>query len=162
MILETVLTVLSGAGEIANSPFIVPVAGCLMIVGIVGFTSWSGARSRECESHERLAAIAKGIAPPPTKEEIALTHARPTPSALRRRANVRLSGIVLVGTAFGLMLFFALLAWVLRERDVLCGVAVGLIPLGIGIAFLIDAGIQARELAASASSPEGSTSLSSF
>jgi len=35
---------------------------------------------------------------------------------------------------------------VLHVREVLCGAAVGLIPLGIGVGFLIDAKIQSREL----------------
>ena len=56
----------SGVGETFNSPFIVPVAGCLMVLGIVAVGSWSNARKRELESQERLAAIAKGLVPPPT------------------------------------------------------------------------------------------------
>jgi len=38
------------------------------------------------------------------------------------------------------------LANILRERDVLCGAAVGFIPLGIGIALLIDSRLQTNEL----------------
>ena len=142
MILET----LSSLGEAANSPFIVPVAGCIMILGIIAVTSWSSSRNRELESQERLAAIAKGLVPPPTKEELALTQSRPTSNAFRRRGNIRLSGIVLLGAAVGIVLFFVALAAVLQERDVLCGAACGLIPLGIGVGFLIDARIQSREI----------------
>jgi len=134
------------AGEIANSPFIVPVAGCLMILGIVAVNSWSGARSRELESQERLAAIAKGLVPPPTKEELALTRGPRASNAFRRRANIRLAGIILVASAFALALFFIILWAVERERDILSGVACALIPLGIGAGFLIDARIQSREL----------------
>src|ERR1700679_3053562 len=68
----------SALGDAANSPFLVPVAGCLMVLGIVAVTSWSSSRTRELESQERLAAIAKGLVPPPTKEELALTQTRPT------------------------------------------------------------------------------------
>ena len=137
---------MSNLGEAANSPFIVPVAGCLMILGIVAVTSWSSARNREMESQERLAAIAKGLVPPPTKEELALSQTRPTSSNVRRRGNIRLWGIILLGSAVGMILFFVALASILQVREVLSGAAVGLIPLGIGVGLLIDAHIQSREI----------------
>jgi hypothetical protein len=135
------------AGEIANSPFIVPVAGCIMILGIVAVTSWSGARSREMESQERLAAIAKGLVPPPTAAELALTRGpRASTSAVRRRANIRLAGIILIASAVGIAFFFTILWAVIGVREILSGVACSLIPLGIGAGFLIDARIQSREI----------------
>lgn len=133
-------------GDWAQSPFIVPVAGCIMILGIVLGGIYSGIRTQEMRSRERLEAIARGITPPPTVEELAIMHGKPTSSQTRRRANIRLSGIVLLASAAGLVLFFVALAWVLRERDVLCGAAVGLIPAAIGAGFLIDTRIQTREL----------------
>jgi hypothetical protein len=132
--------------DIVGSPFIVPVAGCIMILGIVVAGIWSGIRNREIQSTERLAAIAKGVPVPPTPEELAIMHGKPSADTTRRRGNVRRAGIVLLGSAVGLVAFFIMLAAVLRERDVLCGAAVGLIPLGIGIALLIDARIQTREM----------------
>ena len=142
MILET----MSNLGEAANSPFIVPVAGCLMILGIVAVTSWSSARNREMESQERLAAIAKGLVPPPTKEELALSQTRPTSSNVRRRGNIRLAGIILVASAVAVALFFTILWAVIGVREILSGVACALIPLGIGAGLLIDARIQTREI----------------
>src|SRR5580658_5019309 len=121
------------------SPFIVPVAGCLMILGIVIAGIWSGVRQREIQSRERLEAIARGVPIPPTPEELAITHGRPTADLRRRRANIRLAGV-------GLILFFVGLAAVLQERDVLCGAAVGLIPMAIGGGFLIDTKIQTHEM----------------
>jgi hypothetical protein len=73
-------------------------------------------------------------------------HGRPTADLRRRRANIRLAGVVLLASAVGLMLFFIGLAAVLQERNVLCGAAVGLIPLAIGAGFLIDTKIQTREM----------------
>ena len=141
-----VLAMMSGAGDVAASPMIVPVAACAMVLGIVVVSIWAGVRSQEMRSQERLAAIARGVPVPPTAEELAIMHGKPTADGRRRRANVRLGGIVLLGTAAGLILFFLALAAVLRERDVLCGAAVGLIPLGVGVGLLIDAGMQKREL----------------
>ncbi|MES2389994.1 MAG: hypothetical protein V4555_00025, partial [Acidobacteriota bacterium] len=60
-----------------QSPFIVPVAGCVMILGIVVAGIWSSIRQREMQSQERLAAIAKGMPLPPTTEELAIIHGRP-------------------------------------------------------------------------------------
>jgi hypothetical protein len=128
------------------SPFVVPVAGCAMVLGIVIAGIWSGVRQREIQSRERLEAIARGVPIPPTPEELAITHGRPTANLTRRRANIRLSGVVLIASAVGIVLFFLALAAVLQERDVLCGAAVGLVPLAIGIGFLIDTRIQTHEM----------------
>jgi|GEM_PF-417314 len=143
---STALTALAFSSEAFNSPFIVPVAGCIMILGIVVSGIWSGIRNREIQSTERLAAIAKGVPVPPTTEELAIIHGKPSVDDKRRRGNIRRWGIVLLGAAVGLVAFFIALATVLHERDVLCGAAAGLIPLGIGIALLIDARIQTREM----------------
>src|SRR4051794_23358712 len=140
------LAALALFSEPFNSPFIVPVAGCIMILGIVISGIWSGIRNREIQSTERLAAIAKGVPVPPTTEELAIIHGKPSVDDKRRRGNIRRWGIVLLGAAVGLVAFFVALAAVLHERDVLCGAAAGLIPLGIGIALLIDARIQTREM----------------
>ena len=142
----TALAMSLSTGDFAFSPFIVPVAGCAMIGCIVFAAIWSGVRQREIQSRERLEAIARGVPIPPTPEELAITHGRPTADLRRRRANIRLTGVVLLASAVGLILFFVGLAAVLQERDVLCGAAVGLIPLAIGAGFLIDTKIQTREM----------------
>jgi len=132
--------------DTAFSPFIVPVAGCAMILGISVAGVWSSVRAREMQSQERLAAIARGVPLPPTTEELAIIHGKPSVDATRRRGNTRRAGIILLGSAVGLILFFIALSTVLHVREVLCGAAVGLIPLGIGAGFLVDAHIQSREL----------------
>jgi hypothetical protein len=136
----------SGVAGVAESPFIVPVAGCIMVLGIVVASIWSGIRSREMQSQERLAAIARGVPLPPSVEELAIMHGKPTTDLTRRRANIRLAGLILVSAAFGLMLFFVALSLILGQRDVLCGAAVGLIPLGIGVGMLYDTKVQTREI----------------
>ena len=142
-----VVALLSGAGDVAASPFIVPVAACLMVLGIVIASVWAANRSREMKSQERLAAIARGITLPPSADELAIMHGKPSVDRTRRHANVRLWGIVLLGAATGMIFFFVALASIVRTREVLSGAAVALIPLGIGIGLLIDAHIQSREMA---------------
>jgi hypothetical protein len=146
MILETLSCILSGAADIAESPFIVPVAGCFMIAVIVIASTAAATRKREIESQERLAAIAKGIMPPPTHAELEMTRVQPASSATRRYTNIRLTGIIMVGGALGVILFFCVLSSILGQREVLAGAACGLVPLGLGIGFLIDANLQKRAL----------------
>lgn len=142
------------AANIFDTPFIVPVAGTLMILGIVVAGIWSGVRTREMQSQERLAAIAKGLPLPPEREPhpfrdahfafpaAGTTAARPGDPYKARRA-----GTVLTSIGIGLIAFFAALALIVRERAVLSGAATGLIPLAIGCGFLIDARLRQRELA---------------
>jgi hypothetical protein len=65
---------------------------------------------------------------------------------LRSLGNARRTGIVLVSAGLGLSLFFVALSMILRERDVLAGAAIGIIPLAIGVGFFIDYNLQKREL----------------
>ena len=141
-----ILEMLSSAGDAFQSSYVVPVAGCAMIACIVISAQASANRKRQIESQERLAAIARGVPVPPTLEEIELSRNRPAPDTLRRRANIRLAGIILVASALCLALFFVILWAVLREREILSGVACALIPFGIGAGLLIDARIQTREI----------------
>jgi len=147
-----------------DSPFVVPVAGCVMALGIAVAGIFSGIRQREMQSQERLAAIAKGLPLPPTLEELAIMHGKPSVDTTRRRGSTRRAGIVLLGCAAGLILFFIALAAVLTNRYVLCGAAAGLIPFGVGIGLLVDAKIQSREIdeATTGASPSGPGSLRSI
>lgn len=132
-----------------DSAYVVPVAGCIMILGIVLGGIWSGVRTEEIRSRERLECIARGITPPPTPEELALSAAGKqsrVDSMTRRRANIRLAGVVLLCASLGLMVFFVTLSIVLHIREVLAGAASSLIPLGIGVGFLVDTRLQSYEI----------------
>jgi hypothetical protein len=134
------------AGNFWDSSYSVPIAGCAMIACIVVASMASANRKRELQSQERLAAIAKGMPVPPTEEELAIMHGKPSADTTRRRGNTRRAGIVLIGCAVGLILFFITLSYVLQVREILSGAAAALIPFGIGVGFLVDARIQSREL----------------
>jgi hypothetical protein len=134
----------SSIGEVAS--YTPAIAGCAMIASIVIANTIASSRKREIESQERLAAIARGVAPPPTMAELALTQTPATSNAVRRRANIRLAGIILVAGSVALALFFIILWAVIGQREILSGVACALIPAGIGAGLLIDARIQAREI----------------
>ncbi|MBB5340931.1 DUF6249 domain-containing protein [Tunturiibacter gelidoferens] len=129
------------------SPFIVPVAGCA--VGAIAIVSgiWFEAQQRRNKAEQRMAMIARGI--PIAEIEKLLgsgDEEKRVRDPLRSLGNARRTGIVLVSVGLGLMLFFLTLSVILRERDVLTGAAVGIIPLAIGIGFFIDYNLQKREL----------------
>jgi hypothetical protein len=130
------------------SPYIVPVAGCL--VGIVAIISgiWSEAQKHRLKAEERMAMIARGV-PIAEIERLLGAGDEQKPSIkdpLRSLGNARRAGIVLVSVGVGLMLFFVVLTEILHVREVLSGAAAGLIPLAIGIGFFVDYNLQKREL----------------
>jgi hypothetical protein len=132
----------------AFSPFIVPVAGCL--VGIVAIVSgiWLEGHKRRMKSEERIAMLARGV-PLAEIEKMLGAGDEEKPAAkdpLRSLGNARRAGIVLVSVGVGLILFFLVLTAVVQVREVLAGAAAGLIPLAIGIGFFIDYNLQKREL----------------
>jgi len=71
---------------------------------------------------------------------------KPPKDPLRSLSNARRTGIILVSTGAGLMLFFFALTAIIGERAILSGAAAGLIPLAIGVGFFIDYHLQKREL----------------
>ncbi len=146
----------SGIVGVLNSPFIVPVTGCLMILGISATSIWARVRSQEMKSQERLARIAHGLPVEPDWHEATVrgaTAATGGPGAevarLRGKLNdgsgARRAGVVLVSIGAGLILFFLALAIILRVLPVLSGGAAGLIPFAMGVGFLVDARLKKRE-----------------
>jgi Domain of unknown function (DUF6249) len=134
-------------GNFVFSPFIVPVAGCMVGIVAIVMSIWLEAVKRRTKSEERMAMIARGV--PLAEIERMLGAGDEKPSVkdpLRSLSNARRAGIVLVSVGVGLTLFFITLSYIVQERDVLAGAAVGIIPLAIGIGFFIDYHLQKREL----------------
>ena len=132
-----------------DSPFIVPVAGCIMILGLGASGIYSEMRSKEMRSQERIAMLNRGV-PLADIERMSVTAAeqeKKVRDPLRSLANARRTAIVLLSVGVGLGIFGALLALIVQERDVLVVSAVGVINLAIGAGFLIDYNMQKRELA---------------
>jgi hypothetical protein len=148
------------------SPFIVPIGVFGMVFGITAVKAIADYQVRKLQSKERLAAIEKGILLPadpvgcntvlggrnkgdmglyPDSQEETMIG---SPAYVARRiSKVRTRGIVLLSIGMGITMFFVVLSTVLRVRAVMCGAAVGMIPLCIGIGVLADALIQKRSLA---------------
>lgn len=152
-------------GEAFHSPFIVPVAGCALVLGIVISSKMAEVRKRQMEYQERMSAIAKGLPLPPLESEAKyagleqLYAGQASPEMVkiammkqaRLRSGIRRGGIVSIAVAVGLALFFITLSWILQVREVLAGAATALIPFAVGVGLLIDAHLSRRdeELAAS-------------
>jgi hypothetical protein len=126
-----------------NSPFIVPVAGTIMILGIVAVSKWSEYGTRKLHSEERMAAIAQGL---PLPEPIVVPKEKRAMGLKQRNINIRLAGILCVAGAIGVAAFFFVLYLVIGQREILAGAACALVPFGIGAGLLIDAAINARAL----------------
>jgi uncharacterized membrane protein len=132
-----------------SSPFVVPVAAFAMgaVAMIAGAVSQISARRQQ--SMDRMALLARGV--PVADVETLLKRQddaeRAPRSPLRSLGTARRWATVLISTGVGLMLFFVALTVILQERDVLCGAATGLIPLAIGVGFVVDYQLQKRELA---------------
>ena len=127
------------------SVFIVPVAAFAMVVGIVLIVNITNYHLRQLKSRERLAAIEKGL--------ILSEGDFPDYSSDPRRtaAKTRLAAIILIAVGVGTASTFAILAWVVQERDVLAAAAFAVIPLAIGVGMLFDYRLQSQAMQDSSS-----------
>lgn len=137
------------------SPFSVPIAGLLVgaiaiIAGVI-----SKAHTERLQSEQRLAMLARGVpaaeiermfSPLPIHEQLQAPRAAAV-NAQRSAVNMRTAGIVLVSSGLGLVLFLYLLGRIFEIRGFYAGAASGLVPLAIGVGYLVDARLRRRELA---------------
>ena len=135
-------------GNFVFSPFIVPVAGCLVAIVAIISGIWLDGHKRRIRSEERIAMLARGVPLAEIEKMLGVGDEEkpPVKDPLRSLGNARRAGIVLVSVGVGLILFFLVLTEILHVREVLSGAAAGLIPLAIGVGFFIDYNLQKREL----------------
>ena len=119
----------------------------MAIVAIVSGVVSEGNRQR-LTAEQRMAMIARGMPADDIDRLLtkAIVDSRPVKDPMQSLANARRTAIVLISSGIGLALFFIVLAYILSERDVLAGAAVGLMPLAVGIGFVIDYYLQKRDL----------------
>jgi len=92
-------------------------------------------RVRKLRSEERLAAIARGVAPMEPE--------------LNQAARSRRAGVLLVSGALGYIATFGLIASIQADRDIWTAAALGIIPLAIGIGYFLDWSFIRRDARAS-------------
>jgi hypothetical protein len=132
-----------------NSPYIVPLGAFLVAIAGIVCGVWGQAHARRVKADQRMAMLARGI--PLAEVEAVLSkdevEQKTVSNPLRRMANARLTALVLISSGLGITLFFIILGFVLSERDVFSGAAIGVIPIAIGIGFLVDYQAQKRAMA---------------
>lgn len=140
------------------SPIFVPIVAMLIpIVGIIA-AAVGGYHQRRLRADQQMTMIARGVplaeiegfmqrTAPVDREE------RPIKDPIRSLSNARRTAMVLIPLGIGLIVFFLIFGSILlqhvdREAGwVLIAVsAAGLIPLAIGVGFLIDYNLQKREM----------------
>ena len=99
---------------------VIPVAG-LMIAFLF----------RRMEHHERLRAIEKGVSLSADQAEI--------------RLRTRRAGLTLIGTGLGTIVG-SLVASIKLGSHMVAGIGLGIIPVGAGLALLVDYWLQQREM----------------
>ena len=143
------------------SPFVVPVAGCIMILGLGVAGIYQEIRNKELRSQERVAMINRGI-PLAEIERMSLTAneaEKKVRDPLRSLGNTRRSATVLLSCGLGLIVFGVLLYIILGVRPTLIVSAAGVINLCIGLGFLVDYNMQKRELSRFGMEVDGESAL---
>jgi hypothetical protein len=134
--------------EAFNSPFIVPIGAFAVAIVAVIAGIWSQAHAVRVKAEQRMAMLARGLSIAEIEQLLGsgAEEKKAPKDPLRSLSNARRSGIVLVSTGTGLILFFFALTAIIGPHEILSGAAAGLIPLAIGIGFFIDYHLQKREL----------------
>jgi hypothetical protein len=119
------------------------VAIVAIISGVVG-----EAHRQRVKAEQRLAMVARGMSADDIDKLLGKSNndGRPARDPIQGLANARKTAIILISSGIGLVLFFLALTLILHEHDVLAGAAIGLVPISIGIGFLIDYKLQKRDL----------------
>lgn len=131
-----------------DSPFVVPVAGCVMILGLGVMGIYSEIRNKELRSQERIAMLNRGVplADIERMMQSATEEEKKVRDPLRGLAIARRTAIVLLSAGVGLIFFGYMLEAILHIRETLVVCAVGVVNLAIGLGFLVDYNMQKREL----------------
>jgi hypothetical protein len=128
--------------------FMIPIgAFAVAIVAIVAGVMGEAHRQR-LKADQRLAMVARGMSAEDIDKLLGKTNedGKRVRDPIQGLVNTRRTAIILISSGVGLMLFFFCLMIVVSEHDVLAGACVGLIPLAIGVGFLIDYKLQKRDL----------------
>jgi hypothetical protein len=117
------------------------------IVAIVAGVTGEANRVK-LRAEQRLAMVARGMSADDIDKLLGKgSHdGKPMRDPVQSLASTRRTAIILISSGVGLSLFFLVLTWILSEHNVLSGAAVGLIPMAIGVGFLIDYNLQKRDL----------------
>jgi hypothetical protein len=129
------------------SPFVVAVAGCLMILGLGCFGIYSEMDQKRLRSQERMTLLARGMSIDDIERLQRQVQTEDVADPVRTMNNIRRAAMILFGSGAGIVVFGLLLSAILQTRVLLIVAAAGIIPVAIAIGFWIDYKMQARDLA---------------
>ncbi len=129
-------------------PFLVPLGGMAIAIVAIVAGVMGEAQRRRLKAEQRMSMVARGMSAEDIDKLLGGVNddAKRVKDPLRSLANTRRTAIVLISTGFGLILFSLALSLIVGHHEVLAAGAAGLIPLAIGVGFLIDYSLQKREL----------------
>ncbi len=135
--------------ELASlGPFLVPLGAFAVAIAALWSGAWRSAQVRRINAEQRLAMLNRGMSIAEIEQVLGSHRAdgdRLPHDPVRQLGKARRAGIVLISSGVGVIAFGAVLA-VITDREKLVVAALGLVPLAIGIGFLIDYRMQGREL----------------
>jgi hypothetical protein len=129
------------------SPFVVAVAGCIMILGLGCFGIYSEMDQKRLRSQERMTLLARGMSIDDIERLQRQVQTEDVADPVRTMNNIRRAAMSLFGSGVGIFVFGLLLSAILQMRVLLIVAAAGIIPIAIGVGFWIDYKMQARDLA---------------
>jgi hypothetical protein len=129
------------------SPFVVAVAGCLMILGLGCFGIYSEMDQKRLRSQERMTLLARGMSIEDIERLQRQVQNEDVSDPVRTMNNIRRTAMILLASGVGVVVFGLLFAAILRNHVLLIVPAAGIIPIAIGVGFYIDYQMQARDLA---------------
>jgi hypothetical protein len=130
------------------SPFMIPLGAFVVAIVAIVAGIMSEAHRQRLRAEQRMAMVARGMSIEDIDKLLGGVgeDTRPAKDPLRSLGNARRTAISLISTGVGLFLFGLMLTWIIQVHDVLAVAASGLIPLAIGIGFVVDYQLQKREL----------------
>jgi hypothetical protein len=135
------------SSSIFFSPFVVAVAGCVMILGLGCFGIYSEMDQKRLRSQERMTLLARGMSIEDIERLQRQVQNENVADPVRTMNYIRRTAMILFGSGAGIVVFGLLLSAILQLRVLLIVSAAGLIPVAIAIGFWIDYKMQARDLA---------------
>ena len=129
------------------SPFVVAVAGCVMILGLGCFGIYSEMDQKRLRSQERMTLLGRGMSIEDIERLQRQVQNEDVSDPVRTMNNIRRTALILFGCGVGIILFGVPFAFILKTSILLIVPAAGLIPIAIGVGFWIDYKMQARDLA---------------
>lgn len=130
------------------NPFWIPLGAFAVAIVAIISGALSEANRQRLKADQRMAMVARGLSADDIDKLLgkASGDGKRVKDPIQSLANTRRIAIVLISSGVGLILFFFALAWILSTPAVLSGGAVGLIPLAVGVGFVIDYQLQKRDL----------------